>query len=415
MDIQLTHKKTDGVERLIAVSVPAKDVAAAEASAARRYASQARLPGFRPGKAPAPVVRKKFAEAIRQETIEAVVREAFREAVEREGLKVVAQPHIHHLHWHDGEAMTFELHVEVRPDVPLDRLDGFTVTRPAATVSDADVDAQLDRMRDQRATWTPVDGKASPGDLVTVDLAAAKDDGTMPEGREYRITIGEGQAIAGVEELILETAPGATGERPVTWPADFPDESLRGRTKAVRVTVKDVKRKDAPALDDAFARSVGDFETVAALRETVRKDLARHAAMEADAQVRSQLMEQVLAANPFDLPPSWVREVVGRYLEMYQVPEAEAEKFAEEFRPVAERQVRRDVVVELIAERQSLAPTEADVDARVQVLAAERQVPAGQLYASLQKAGRLAALERELLEERVFTWLLDRNRVESAS
>lgn len=414
MDITLTPKKTDGVERRIEVSVSPKDVAALEAKATRRYASQARLPGFRPGKAPTPVVKKRFAEAIRQETIEAVVREAYQVVLEREQLKVVAQPHIHHLHWHDGSAMTFELHLEVRPEVPLDRLSGFRLTKPSAAVTDADVEAQLDRMRDQRATWSPRDGKADPGDMVTVDLAAAGDDGTIPEGKEYRLVIGEGQAIAGVEELVLETAPGQTTERPVKWPDDFPDEASRGKTKMVRVTVKDVKRKDAPALDDAFARSVGDFDTVEALRTTVRADLERHARQDAESSVRAALMEQVIAANPFDLPPSWVNDVVGRYLEAYQVPKEEAEKFAEEFRPVAERQVRRDVVIELIAERQQFVPKEADVDERVQQLATERGVPAGQLYASLQKAGRLPALEREIMEERVFTWLLSQNTVEQA-
>jgi trigger factor len=412
MDIQLTPKKTDGVERLIAVSVSPKDVAELEAKATRRYASQARLPGFRPGKAPTPVVKKKFAEAIRQETIEAVVRQAYQEVLEREQLKVVAQPHIHHLHWHDGEAMTFELHIEVRPEVALDRVSGFTVQRPSATVTDADVDAQLDRMRDQRAVWTPRDGKANPGDMVTVDLAAAQDDGTLPEGKEYRLVIGEGQAIAGVEELILETAPGDTTERPVKWPDDFPDAASAGKTKLVRVTVKDVKSKDAPALDDAFAQSVGDFATVALLRETVAKDLAKHAEQDAESSVRAAVMEQVIAANPFDLPPSWVGEVVGRYLEAYQVPKEEAEKFAEEFKPVAERQVRRDVIVELIAERQKLVATEADVDAKIQEMAEARKVPAGQLYASLQKAGRLPVLEREIMEERVFTWLLAQNTVQ---
>ncbi|MDX2185276.1 MAG: trigger factor [Gemmatimonadaceae bacterium] len=412
MDIQLTPKKTDGVERLIQVSVAAKDVAELEAKATRRYVSQARMPGFRPGKAPAPVVKKRFADAIRQETIEAVVREAYQTVLEREQLKVVAQPHIHHLHWHDGEAMTFELHLEVRPEVALDKLSGFRIARGSTAVTDADIDAQLDRLRDQRSNWVPKDGKADPGDMVTVDLAAAGEDGTLPEGKEYRLVIGEGQAIAGVEELVLEAKPGETIERPVKWPDDFPDAASAGKTKLVRVTLKDVKRKEAPALDDAFAASVGDFDSLAALRETVAKDLARHAEQEADSQLRANLMEQIIAANPFDLPPSWVGEVIGRYLEAYQVPKEDQEKFADEFKPIAERQVRRDVIVELIAERQQFVPTEADVDDRIQKMAEERKVPAGQLYGTLQKAGRLPALEREILEERVFAWLLTQNTVE---
>jgi trigger factor len=394
------------------VSVPAAAVQAAEATATRKYASKARLAGFRQGKAPIGVVRKKFSDAIRQETIEAIVREAYETVVERESLKVVAQPHIHDLKYDDGSSMSFDLHLEVRPDVALDKVTGFTVTRPNKPVTPADVDEQMDKLRDQKATWTPVDGKASPGDQVTVDLASADEDGTIPEGREYRLELGGGQAIAGVEELILEAAPGQTVERPVKWPDDFPDEAQRGKTKTVRVTLKDVKRKEAPALDDAFAREMGDFDSLAALRETVQKDLVRHAEMEADAEVRRALLEEIIGANPFELPPSWVNEVIGRYLEAYQVPKEEAERFGAEFRPVAERTVRRDVIIELLAEREKLQATEADVDARVQQMADERKVPAGTLYTSLQKAGRLPGLERELTEDRVFGWLLSKNTVQ---
>jgi trigger factor len=307
--------------------------------------------------------------------------------------------------------MTFELHIEVRPDVALDKVSGFTVTRPSAAVTDADVDAQLERLRDQRATWAPKEGKADPGDLVTVDLSASEADGSFPEPREYQITIGEGQAIPGVEELVLETAPGETTERPVKWPEDFPDESLRGVTKTVRVTVKAVKRKEAPMLDDDFAKSVGDFETIDALRAQVRADLERHARQEADASLRTALLDQVLAEKPFDHPPSWVGELVARYVEAYQVPETERDRFAEEFKPVAERQVRRDVVIELLAERHGLVPGEADVDEKVAQLAKQRGVNVGELYASLQKAGRIPVLEREIMEDRVFGWLLDRNTV----
>ena len=107
---------------------------------------------------------------------------------------------------------------------------------------------------------TPVEDKPAPGDMVNVLLSTAEADGSMPEGREYRLVLGGGQAIAGIEELIMEAGPGQTIERPVRWPEDFPDETQRGATKNARVVVKDVKRKSLPALDDAFAREVGDFD-----------------------------------------------------------------------------------------------------------------------------------------------------------
>lgn len=412
MDIQITTKKREGLERLLEVSVPVETVRAAEEKAARRYASQARLPGFRPGKAPAAVVRKRFADAIRQQALEALVQDAFQEVLEREKLKPAAQPHVHHVHFHEDRPLTFELHLEVRPEIELARTSGFRVTRPMAQVTDAQVQEQLDALREQKATWTPVEDRPAPGDMVTVNLATAEGDGTLGEGKEYRIVIGEGQAIPAIEEVIMEAKPGQTIERPVRWPDDFPDEAERGRTKPVRVQLLDVKRKSLPALDDSFAREVGDFDSIDALRDAVRKDLVAHAEREAESQYRTQLVDRVIEANPFEVPGAWVAQLSEAYVQQFQVPEAEKERFAAEFRPVAERQVRRDLVIETIAERQGLAATEADIDDRVAEVAEKRGANPSQVYASLQKAGRIREIERSITEEKVFTWLKERNAAE---
>ena len=197
MDIQITTKKSDGVERLLEVQVPVEAVREAEEKTARRYASSVRLPGFRPGKAPPQLVKKRFKDAIRQQVIESLVQEAFQEVVDREQLKVASQPHIHDLKFNEGEPLTFELHVEVRPEVALGRTQGFRVSRPAGAVTDEQVRDQIEHMREQKATWHPVENKPAPGDMVTVLLATSDEDGTMPEGKDYRLVLGSGQAIAG--------------------------------------------------------------------------------------------------------------------------------------------------------------------------------------------------------------------------
>ena len=164
MPIEITPKKATGVERLLVVTVPADDVRDAEEREARRYATKVRLPGFRPGKAPTAVVRKRFAEAIRQQTVEALVQEAYKEAIGREELKLVGQPHVHDLKFEEGKPLTFELHLEVRPEIALARVAGFKVERPKRTVTQDQVTAQLDAMREQRAMWTPVEERPGPGD-----------------------------------------------------------------------------------------------------------------------------------------------------------------------------------------------------------------------------------------------------------
>jgi len=412
MNIEITPKKTDGVERLLQISVPVETVRDAEDKAARRYATRVRLPGFRPGKAPAAMIKKKFADAIRQETLESLVQEAYKEVLEREKLKLASQPHVHDVKFGDNEPLTFELHLEVRPDIELARVQGFRVNRTERHVTDEQVREQIDALRDQRATWTPIEDRPAPGDMVTVVLATADETGAIPEGRQYPLVLGADQAIPGIEELIMEARPGETVERPVKWPDDFPDESQRSTTKTVRVTLQEVKRKTVPELDDAFAREAGDFDSLDALTKTVREDLEATAKRESESEVRQRLLDDIIGANQFDVPPSWVNQLVDGYANAYQIPEGERERFATEFRPMAERQVRRDLVIDTVAERESLTATESDLDDRIAETATKRGADPGQLYASLQKAGRLKELERSITEDKVFNWLLERNTVE---
>jgi trigger factor len=411
MNVTIESTKSEGVERHIRVSVPADEVNAATDRAARRYSSAARLPGFRKGKAPAAIVRKKFAQEIRQEALEELLRGAYDAVVEREQLKLVAQPHAHDVKFDEGSVLTFELHCEVRPEIKLERVHGFNVVKPKVEVTDQTVQAQIDQLREQRAVWTPVEEKAKEGDLVTAFLASAEAGEVMGAPNEYKIEIGQGQAIPGVEEVIMSCAPGETVEQPVRWPEDFPDAEQAGKTKTVRVTVREVKRKELPPQDDSFARELGDFDSFEALATAVREDLTSTAARESDAAVRQRLIDEILAANPFPVPPTWVNRLLGAYAEMYKVPPEENERFAKELGPTAERQVRRDLAIETLAEREKLVATEKDVDDKVSEMATKRGTDPGQLYASLQKAGRLKELERGITEDRVFSWLFVRNTI----
>jgi len=413
-DIEITATKSEGAERRLRVAVPPARVAEARNKATTRVAKQVRIAGFRPGKAPAAMVRKQYASAIDQEAVEALLREAFEAVLAKEKLDLVTQPHAHDVKFGEDDGLSFELHCEVRPDLKLERLEGFRVMRPSDAVTDEMVQEQIDQMREQRATWTPVEGKPSEGDLVTVMLTTADETGAMPEPREYRLVLGAGQAIAPIEELVLGLTIGATVEQPVKWPDDFPDEAQRGKSKAVRATLTEIKKKSLPALDDAFAAEMGDFASLDAFKAIVREDITANAKRDADAAARTQLLDEIVTANPFDLPPSWVKQMMQAYAEAYKIPQEELGKFGSEIQGMAERQVRRDLIIDKLSEREKLTASESDVDAKVAELAQKRGVEPGTLYASLQKAGRLRELERSITEERVFTWLLERNTIAQA-
>lgn len=412
-DIQIRKTKEEPGEASLAVTVPAEHVRAAEERATTAYQRRARLPGFRRGKAPAAIVRKQFADDIRQQALSDVVRDSWKAALEQEALKPIADPHIHNLRWEAGAPVTFEFHVELKPDLKLDRLGGFKLQRTVPKVTDDQVREQLNDLRDQRAPWVPVaaEEKPKPKDMVSVTIATRVGDEAR-DPQTHQIVLGEGRAIPEVEERIMTLAPGQTADATVRFPDDFPEPEKRGQAREIRITLHEVKRQQLPELDDAFAREVGDFESLEALRAAVRQDLEREAEREADARVRADLLEQIVAANRVVAPRPLVERAIALYAQAYGIPEDRREKFASEFRPMAEAQVRRDLILDAVVEREGLAATAAEVEERIADLAGRRNVPPAELRASLDKAKRLRDIERSLTEEKVFAFLLSQSTVE---
>ena len=400
----------------LAVTVPVEQVQEAEARATSAYQRRARLPGFRKGKAPAALVRKQFAEDIRQQALEDLIRESWKAALAQEALQPVADPHVHNLKWDVGAGgpVTFEFHVEVKPEIGLERIGKFHLKRTVPKVTEEQVLAQLTALREQKAPWVPVAGeKPALKDLVQVTIATREAD-DVKDPQPYQLVLGEGRAIPEVEERIMGMLPGETVDATVRFPPDFPEEAKRGQTRAIRLSLQEVKRQHLPELDDAFAREVGDFESLDALRKAVREDLEKEAEREADARLRRDLIEQIVQANRVVAPRPLVERAVYVYAQAYGVPEDRLAEFAQEFRPVAEAQVRRDLVLDWMVEHHGLRATAAELDARLQEVAARSGKTAAELRASLEKAKRLRDLERGFTEEKVFTFLLSQSTVESA-
>src|SRR2546425_6360125 len=430
-DILVKKTRVEPGEASLEVTIPPDNVKAAEERATKVYQQRARLPGFRQGKVPAAVVRKKFADDIRQETLRELVQESWRVAQKQEELKPIADPHIHNLKWEDGAPVTFEFHVELKPELKLQRLGGFRLTRKVAAITAAQVEQQLNTMREQRAPWTPVAGeKPKPKDLVDVIIATRENGagGAGGEGGEgggggggeakdpqpYQFVLGEGRAIPDVEERIMNLLPGGSVDAAVRFPDGFAEEAKRGQTRDIRLTLREVKRQELPAPDDGFAREMGDFESLEALRATIGADLGKEAERDADAHVRTELIDQIVQANSVVAPRPLVERVLGAYAQAYEVPEERWQQFAQEFRTIAEAQVRRDLVLDYVVESQNLRATEAELDQKVQELAERRGMPAAQLYASLEKAKRLRDVARSITEEKVFSYLLSQSTVEQA-
>jgi trigger factor len=410
-DIQITLTGDEAGTKTLKVEVSQARVKAAEQSATNEYAKRAKLRGFRKGKAPLAVVRKQYRDAIREQVLRDLIGESWKAAVDQEGLKPIADPGVRDLKYEEDAPVSFELLVDVMPELKLDRIGNFTLTRTETPVTDEALDQQIEEVRLQRASWVPAeDTQPEDGHLVSFGMATLEE-GENEEEKQYQLLLGSGQAIPELEQLITTLHPGETTEASIRYPDDFPDEAKRGQPRQVRVTLTDVKRRDLPELNDDLARELGDFDSVDALRRAVREDLEANAKREADADLRRQLIEQIIEANDVQAPNSLVRRALSAYAQSYQVPDDQLERFTSEFRPIAERHVIRDLIIDHVAKEENLTATEADVDDRIQELAQRRDTEPAKLYASLQKSNQLGEIERGLTEEKVFTHLLEQSKV----
>lgn len=410
----ITYQTTaeDVASRALSVTVDRDRLDATERRAVREYAKSARLPGFRKGHAPEPVVRRRFEAEIRRYVLEESLRESWNAILKETDLKPTGDPQIRNVSFEAGQPLTFEVLVDIRPELKLATTGGFTVTRKLAPVTDEMVREQLQQLREERGTWTPLAGvRAKPGNLVSVTVTTLDEGSDPTPGQPHDLVLGQGQAIPELEEQIMALAPGETADAEVRFPEDHAEESRRGKSRKVRISVHEVKEQVLPELDDALARELGDFESLAALEARVREDLEREAGRRADDEVRGELLRQLAEANAVPAPGSMVHRLLHAYAESYKVDSSQFETFAKSFQPIAESQVRRELILDAVATAQNLRATEADVDARVATLAAAPGLDAGKLYASLQQNRRLGELEHTITEEKVFGWLLQQSTV----
>ena len=340
MNLQVTEKKVDGVERLLQVEVPADMVRQAEEKAVRRYASSARLPGFRPGKAPPAMIA-----AFRGRDPTGSGRDADSGGVQAGGwsdVKLAAQPHVHEVKFRKASRSRSSCTSKcVRRSSS--RARKASASRAAGDRHRRERSGTDRAMREQRARG-PRRGQARRQRHGRGLLATAEEDGNDPRRREYRIVLGGGQAIAGIEELIMTLKPGETPSVPCGGRRISPTRHS-GQDQDGARHAADVKRKSLP---DARRRVRARNRRLRVARTRCKAPSARisrpRRTREADADVRQKLIDEIIDANPFDVPPAWVNQMVDGYIEAYQVPETERERFAQRFRPMAERQVRRDLI-----------------------------------------------------------------------
>ncbi|HSJ06857.1 MAG TPA: trigger factor [Longimicrobiales bacterium] len=408
-ELKVNVEKPAAWARRLTITVPAARVDREKHEAVQRLSKRVRLPGFRQGRVPKAVMEKKFGPAIEQEAVEKVIGDAYRQALESEGLQPITQGAIDNIEYEPGTDLTFMVDLEVRPEIELERVGGFAVVHEQPAVGDAQVDEVLQRLREQNAVWVGREDEApTAGDMVSVEITPL-DDATSAEPskpRQYEIVIGEGQALPAVEDAIRTLKPGEAAEFDVELPADADDPAGGTRPHRMHIRTLEVKAPQLPDLDDEFAKTLGDYADVDALRSRIRDDLGQEAEREAERGVRMQLMQQIIEHNAFDLPDSMVTAYLERMMPSREG--ADEERLGEaraQLRPAAEHALKRMVVMERIAEMEALHATQAEVDARLDEIAERTGRPRGEIVGQLRKAGRLEEIEQEITEEKVFRYL----------
>ena len=422
-NLKISVQEQEAWSRHLSITVPADRVRRTRDAVTERIARNARMPGFRKGKLPTRVIEQRFGPSIEQETIDQTIQEAYREALETQGFAPISQGKVEKIEYRPGTDLTFEVDLEVQPELRIDNVSGFNLSRSAVAVTDEEVEGVLERLREERANWETVEGesvKPEAGQQVLVEIT------TLGEGGEAagapsseRFVIGEGNAIPDLEAAISGLAVGEEGDFTVR----FPEEAKRDDEMKLHIKLEDVQRKVLPDADDEFAKAVGggEFEDAAGLRARIRSDLEKDAEQRSENEVRQQLVDRILEANPFSVPGS----MVERYLDYMtghshagghdhqHTPEEEErlETIRQTLRPQAEWGLKRTLLVEHLAEREGLAATQDEIDAKVEALAAQNGRTPSEVWLQLEKSGQLEMLEREITQDKVFTFLLGQSTV----
>ncbi|MEJ2215651.1 MAG: trigger factor [Gemmatimonadota bacterium] len=407
--------------RRLTITVPSDAIDKERRQVAKRIASRLRLPGFRKGKVPPGVVEQRYGAAIDQETIERVVNNAYRQAIREHDLQPITEATIDNIDYDRGADLTFNVEFEIRPQVELTRLGGFRAKRQVTEIGDSEVDRVLERFQQDHAVWQPVEdgAKAGEGDMVAVEITPEPDedeaeaDDHSVEPRRYDIVLGQDQALPDVESAIQTLEPGQEEEFTIEVPEAHEAEDSPPHTHHVRIRLLSIKRPDLPELNDDFAHEVGDFEDMAALRDRIRADLVKEADADADREIRRQLMDQVLEANPFEAPDSMVNEYLNQLIRPREG--AEEEVIAEaraSARPAAERAIKRLLVIERIAELESLHATQEEVDARINELAERVGRKPAEVRRQLAQDNQSRAIAEEITEDKVYDYLQSVSEIE---
>lgn len=423
---------TDTQKNLI-IEIPSTEVDAEIDRVARTYTRSARVPGFRPGKVPDRIVRQRYRDQILHDVAHGLIPRAVDEALRERGLEPVDTPDIRDVTLEEGQPLKFTAAFETLPPIEPGEYDTIVLRRPEANVEETDVADALTRLRNRHARFEPVADRAvEHGDTIVADLereiiaGSTNDTAGKPETMEnVQVEIGAQANPPGFDAHLLGLTPGVETRFTVTFPDDYGIQDLAGKSAKYAVTVKEIKKRVLPELDDEFAKDVGDFASLDELSARVRQDLEAHATHDADRDVRGQLLKQLADRVRGDVPASLVEREIDRRVEDFvrrlieqRIDPTRAnvnwDEFREHQREPSVDAVKAALVLDEIAERETLEPTDDEVGDEVERYAQRSGRTAAAVRARLEKEGGIDKVAAGLRREKAIDFVLTRARIVSA-
>ena len=425
--MKVTAEHGENREVTLTIEVDQDKLEQATDGAAKRLAGRVNIPGFRKGKAPRKIVENFVGkEAILQEAFESVAQKAFDEALTEQNMEPVTRPEIDIVTLEEGKDVVFTAKFTQRPEVTLGEYKGLKVEKPAVSVSEEDIDRQIEGMRQHQGTLidAPADAAVKKDDFITLDFEGFVD-GTPFEGgtgEDYPLQIGSGSFIPGFEDQLIGAKVGEEREVNVTFPEDYHAENLKGKAAVFKCTVRSIKSRELPELDDAFAKKASKFETLAELREDIRKNLREGAERQAENDRRTKAIDMATDNCTMEIPPVMIEnritamiqemamrlEQQGMSLEQYlQYAGLDMARIRDEYRETAEKNVRTDLMLEEVAKAEDIKVEGRDLDQEVYAMALSYGATPKQVQKIIKEQGRVSDLAATVLRKKTAQFIVD--------
>jgi trigger factor len=417
----------EGCKHEIEITVPVDEIARETDRVVANIQLKARLPGFRPGKAPASLIRSKFAKQVRDDVLENLLPKYFKQKVEEEQLQVVGRPNVKDVHFHEGEPLRFKAEFEVAPEIELKDYRGVAVHYSEPVVSDEDVAKRLEDIREQKAQYVNVEPRpVAEGDYAVVSLDSVAGADPPIHQDEMVLHVGDKDTLPEFSEALRGMSPEEEKEFETTYPEDYGQERLAGKSIRFRMLLKTIRTKELPELNDEFAQDLGDYPTLNDLREAVRKAIFHEREYAAQSKAKEELIDRLIETHEFPIPEAYVERQVEAQLEQQfreladrGVDPAKLKidwaKLKESQRPKALKEVKGSLLVDKVAEREAIHATNDEVDREVQRIAKQEREPVAATRKKLEKEGILGRIAYRIRSEKTLNFLFEHARKEAAA